>query len=137
VVKQRLVDVLGGATAGFAAVLEERFLASWGPETGKEPDLVLRATTPEGETVAVVFEAKRDRHRDVVTALDTQLVDRYLSDPTYRHGIYLVYWFGQGGTRLPVELSAARELLDAQAVTASRRTGRRVAAVVLDVRGPT
>lgn len=48
----------------------------------------------------VPIEIKRDRHPDLWSAIDKQLIARYVRDPgTDGHGIYLVFWFG--GDRMP------------------------------------
>ena len=43
----------------------------------------------------VPVEIKRSCHRDVWSAIQSQLIDRYVRDPgTGGHGIYIVFWFG-------------------------------------------
>ncbi|TDK59578.1 hypothetical protein E2I14_18690 [Sapientia aquatica] len=44
----------------------------------------------------IPIEIKKDYHRDLWKAIDTQLIAKYVRDPgTDGHGIYLVFWFGQ------------------------------------------
>lgn len=46
----------------------------------------------------VPIEIKRDSHKDLWQAWRTQLLDHYVRDPgADGHGIYLVFWFGDGG----------------------------------------
>lgn len=46
----------------------------------------------------VPVEIKRDRHRDLWTAIQEQLIARYTRDPgAAGYGIYLVFWFGGDG----------------------------------------
>ena len=47
-------------------------------------------------------EAKRNSHRDLWSAIRSQLIEQYASDPaTGGYGIYLVFWFGTQGTPRP------------------------------------
>lgn len=45
------------------------------------------------DQITVIVEVKGCWHDEVKTAMQTQLVDRYLRDHACRHGIYLVGWF--------------------------------------------
>ena len=60
-------------------------------------DLYITTFTEElGERrdqITVIVEVKGCWHDEVKTAMQTQLVDRYLRDHACRHGIYLVGWF--------------------------------------------
>ena len=50
--------------------------------------------TPDShETVRVIVEVKGCWHRQLKTAMETQLKDRYLQDHKCSHGIYVVGWF--------------------------------------------
>ena len=90
-----------------------------------------------GAEFNVPVEIKKDRHHRLWSALRDQLIARYASDPaTGGHGIYLVFWFGDGrippppqGRRPtgPVEL---RQRLEEQLTEAQRR---RIAVRVIDV----
>ena len=85
----------------------------------------------------VPVEIKKDSHRDLWSALQNQLISQYTNDPdTSGHGIYLVFWFGDGdipapsqGRRptYPVEL---QERLEEQLTEPERR---RIAIRVVDV----
>ncbi|WP_447646186.1 hypothetical protein [Nocardioides zeae] len=53
----------------------------------------ITVTSPAGRELArIAFEAKRIEHNELLTALDDQLVDRYMKPADLTHGIYLVYW---------------------------------------------
>ena len=90
-----------------------------------------------GAEFNVPVEIKKDRHPQLWSALRDQLMARYVSDPaTGGHGVYLVFWFGDGkmppppqGRRPtgPVEL---RQRLEEQLTESERR---RIAVRVIDV----
>jgi len=46
------------------------------------------------QKIVIIIESKGCWHTEVLTAMETQLVNRYLKDNQCRHGIYLVGWFG-------------------------------------------
>jgi len=65
---------------------------------GEKTDIHVTGVVPvpgEGtfEQVRVVIEAKGCWHRELKTAMETQLVNRYLKDTRCQHGIYLVGWY--------------------------------------------
>lgn len=62
---------------------------------GHSPDLVVE-TLPEGAAVPVrvMVEVKASWHRDVQTAMASQLADGYLARSGTAHGVYLVGWYG-------------------------------------------
>jgi len=45
------------------------------------------------DTATVIIEAKGCWHKEVKTAMETQLAGRYLKENDYKYGIYLVGWF--------------------------------------------
>lgn len=45
------------------------------------------------DVMTVIIEVKGCWHPDVLTAMETQLVQRYLKDNTCRYGLYVVGWF--------------------------------------------
>jgi hypothetical protein len=67
---------------------------------GQSGDLVVSALagqrTPGADVVTVTVEVKGCWNRDLDTAMQTQLVERYLATVGRREGIYLVAWFGDG-----------------------------------------
>ncbi|HKP52598.1 MAG TPA: hypothetical protein VJ183_08090 [Chloroflexia bacterium] len=64
---------------------------------GEETDIYVGAITVSEDgvyaTVTVVIETKGCWHRELHSAMETQLVRRYLSDTSCKHGLYLVGWF--------------------------------------------
>ena len=90
-----------------------------------------------GAEFNVPVEIKKDRHPKLWSALRDQLIAQYASDPSAGgHGIYLVFWFGDGrvppppqGRRPngPAELQLRLE----EQLTAAER--RRIAVRVIDV----
>ena len=85
----------------------------------------------------VPVEIKRDRHRELWSALRDQLMAKYTIDPdTGGSGIYLVFWFGDGkvqsspsGPR-PSNPQELREWLEASLTEDERR---RITVLVVDV----
>ena len=62
--------------------------------TGQKTDLYVSAARPGArEKTVVVIEVKGCWHPDLKTSMETQLVNRYLRDNFYTHGVYLVGWF--------------------------------------------
>ena len=52
--------------------------------------------------VNVPVEIKKDNHRDLWSAIRSQLIEQYTRDlETGGYGIYLVFWFGEGGLTPP------------------------------------
>jgi len=65
---------------------------------GEKTDIQVTAVVPglsikSFEQVQVIIEVKGCWHRELKTAMKTQLVDRYLKDYDCDHGIYLVGWY--------------------------------------------
>ena len=92
------------------------------------------------EQVRVIIEVKGCWHRELKTAMVTQLVDRYLKDYDCDHGIYLVGWYvceqwdkdDPRKTATPKwSLQEARQFFDDQAQELSA-TGLSIRAVVLN-----
>ncbi len=44
----------------------------------------------------MVFEAKRVDNRELPTAIEDQLVAKYVNPAGFSHGIYIVYWTAPG-----------------------------------------
>ncbi|MBI4319905.1 MAG: hypothetical protein HY675_15560 [Chloroflexi bacterium] len=69
-----------------------------GAAPGERTDILVQAivNSPQGsvhDSVSVVLEAKGCWNSDLLGAMETQLVDRYLKDNQCQHGLYLVGWF--------------------------------------------
>ena len=76
--------------------VEIRYAAGGGP--GERIDLYVDAFVPGPDhtridVLTVIIEVKGCWHREVNTAMQTQLVERYLRDNPGRQGLYLVGWF--------------------------------------------
>jgi hypothetical protein len=107
-----------------------------GNDRGQEPDGFVVAPAPPGsgrDNAEVAIEAKGDWHRELKTAMQTQLADRYLAAPPLRCGIYLVGFFGEGRADDGQRLTDLRTFLANQAKQLSNY-GRTIRSVVLDCR---
>lgn len=115
---------------------------------GNETDILVEYMDREGDGVprrlAVVIEVKGAWHRDLFTAMETQLAGRYLVDYQTHHGIYLVGWYQcnrwestRRERRKPVghTLDSLRQKLIDQASQLSNDK-REVDAIVLDAAWP-
>ena len=66
-----------------------------GQRTDIHVDAVSTSSSPdELDCLKVIIEVKGCWHREVRTAMRTQLVDRYLHENRCRHGMYVAGWFG-------------------------------------------
>jgi hypothetical protein len=71
---------------------------SYGGNPGERTDIHVDAVVkaPNGETydtITVIIEVKGCWHKEVQTAMQTQLLDRYLAENASPYGLYLVGWF--------------------------------------------
>jgi len=107
-------------------------------------DIRLDALGPDSPPLTVQIEVKGAWHRDVRSALRTQLVDDYLSHYPRGHGLYVVFWFDlddwdagdrrrRAARRHFPTADEAQTALDRQAEEASAATPHRVRAKVLRV----
>jgi hypothetical protein len=68
-----------------------------GGAPGERTDIHVEATAESGDKsfriIRVIVEAKGAWHKELMTAMRTQLVDRYLRDNECQTGLYLVGWF--------------------------------------------
>jgi hypothetical protein len=108
-------------------------------------DIHVDALAPRGSrgygTVSAIIEVKGCWHREVGTAMNTQLVDRYLTGSACSHGLYVVGWFlcprwddkdyRKGDVKYAL-IEAMREDLERQAADLSTG-GVYIRTVVLDV----
>jgi hypothetical protein len=60
--------------------------------TGVGTRIDITATSNGAEIGRVIFEAKRVDNRELQTAIDDQLVAKYMAPAGLSHGIYIVYW---------------------------------------------
>jgi len=89
--KRRLQDVI--RTPGIVIGREVEIRSS-AVSSGERTDLYITAAKPDGtDKLVVVVEVKGCWHRGLKTAMKTQLVERYLKQNLYAHGIYVVAWF--------------------------------------------
>ena len=98
----------------------------------------------ELDQLKVIIEVKGCWHREIKTAMETQLVNRYLKDNDCRHGIYLVGWFlcdawsTTDSRRRAVKFKTPNDLNDFLTQQASRvsRAENQIRATVLDASIP-
>ena len=67
---------------------------------GEETDILVTAVRKRSggeafDSLSVVVEVKGCWNRDLMGAMKSQLVDRYLKDNLCQHGLYVVGWFDQ------------------------------------------
>jgi hypothetical protein len=123
----------------FSTQREVQLRAPVAGQRGQELDLYVQAVPLDeygrrrsGERLLVFIEAKHHDNTEVSTALQAQLVNRYLRQHEARTGLFLVYWHKPGAT---AELEALRQQLAQQAVQASS-AGLLLKSYVLDIRLP-
>lgn len=112
---------------------------------GEKTDIHVTAVIPgltngTFEQVRVIIETKGCWHRELKTAMESQLVERYLTEYECQHGIYLVGWYDcnkwniddRRKTNTPkLSLQEAREFFESQAEMLSA-SGVTIRAVVLN-----
>jgi len=96
------------------------------------------------EPITVTIEAKGCWHPDLETAMESQLVGKYLSAEGCHHGIYLIGWFNCDKWNDPkdsrhkktskLSLEQAQDKFAKQAQELSSKTSFRVNSIVLDTR---
>lgn len=96
---------------------------------------------PTGDPMKVTIETKGCWHRDLDTAMESQLIGQYMSTDDCRHGIYLIGWFvcdawsDRKSQSVPtIDLLEAREKFLRQAKELSEKNTFRVETVILDIR---
>ena len=113
---------------------------------GEEPDIVVEAVSPSTDANppdmwGVLLEVKGCWHREVRSAMGSQLVGRYLKQNASRQGLYLVGWFSSPAwdsadprkTDVPWDsIDAAKGELYEQARVHSQAAKADVRAVVID-----
>jgi len=114
-----------------------------GERTDIHVDAVVHAPRKDQlDRVTVVIECKGCWHRELHTAMESQLRDKYLREESARHGLYLVGCFDcdkwdPEDSRQPcrMAIAEARSRFDEQAAGLSKN-GFQIKAVVLDVSLP-
>ncbi len=85
----------------------------------------------------VPIEIKKDTHRDLWSAIRSQLIAQYTRDvETSGYGIYLVFWFGEGGMPVPptgTRPTTPAELQKRLEGTLTAEEALKIAVLVLDV----
>lgn len=66
---------------------------STGMRDGQRTDLYVQAIGDESIPVTIVIEVKGCWHAELITAMRTQLKDRYLTEHKSTHGIYVTGWY--------------------------------------------
>ncbi len=83
---------------GIIANREVELRPSQGGAPGERTDIHVDAVVKNShgevyDSITVIIEVKGCWHNELNTAMETQLVNRYLQDNTCQHGLYLVGWF--------------------------------------------
>jgi len=128
----------------FSIKREVQIRASSGTQKGQELDLYVDAVARNANSIeqlvnriTVFVEAKHNDNREVLTALDGQLVNRYLRNHSANEALFLVYWHTaeKGRSTSRGSLAGLRQELAQQAQAASVN-GRLIRSLVLDIRMP-
>ncbi|MGY0713474.1 NACHT domain-containing protein [Azospirillum argentinense] len=144
-VKKHLQEDIG--RQGAVANREVEIRASKSADKGQRTDITVNAVMRQAGmadplTIAtVIIEVKGCWHAEVMTAMETQLRDRYMVDTNCSFGLYLVGWFvcdrwanPRVGARKPaadLTIDLLRQQLNDQATSLSEK-GRTISAFVLD-----
>ncbi len=112
-----------------------------GERTDIHVDAIARNINGELHVITVIIEVKGCWHKELETAMQTQLVERYLKDNHCRHGLYLIGWFNctewdsadyRKGQSPALRLTDAQKKFDDQATELSRNTGVTVKALAMN-----
>jgi hypothetical protein len=133
---------------GIIVLREVEIRRAAGGDPGERTDLYVDAYMPGPDhtridTLTVIIEVKGCWHREVDTAMQTQLVERYLRDNPSRHGLYLVGWFNcpqwdpddhrkDDAPQITVEEARVQFAQQAEALTARSEGRHLVKSFVLD-----
>lgn len=114
---------------GIIANREVELRRNYGGSPGERTDIHVDAVVkkPNGELydcITVIIEVKGCWHTDLNSAMEEQLVQRYLQDNSSKYGLYLVGWFNcnqwddkdsRKGKAPKISIDQAREQFDRQA----------------------
>lgn len=122
---------------------EVEIRASFGSVKGERTDIEVETISESWGPVSVIIEVKGNWNDEVETALETQLVNRYLRKNSSKFGLYLVGWFESSAwieedhrkRKIPKKIGIEnfRDYLKTQA-QALTRDGIYVKSFVLDLR---
>lgn len=108
-----------------------------GERTDIHIDAILQQNDGSTHTITVVIEVKGCWHAKVTTAMETQLVQRYLRDGHLSYGLYIVGWYyckkWEDPPRKWPTVNHLRNQLETQATTLSGQYDVYVKSFVLDV----
>jgi hypothetical protein len=95
-VKSHLEDDL--KNKGIISNREVEIRRIYGGRKGERPDIIVQAISREqdsviNDTITIIIEVKGCWHKEVDSAMENQLLDRYLKDNEVKGGLYLVGWF--------------------------------------------
>src|SRR5258708_26860747 len=127
---------------GIIVLREVEIRRAMGGDPGERTDLYVDAYVPgpdhtKIDILTVIIEVKGCWHREVETAMQTQLVERYLKDNPGRHGLYLIGWFNcprwdrtdyrkDDAPQINLEEAQAQYTQQAERLTAQSADGRLV-----------
>jgi len=140
-VKIELQDLLGSK----GIILNREVQLHIRERTDIHVDAVARdPSSKELDQLKVIIEVKGCWNREIETAMETQLVNRYLKDNDCRHGIYMVGWFlcdawsKTDSRRRAVKFKTLDDLDDYLTQQARRvsRAGNQIRAAILDASIP-
>ena len=126
----------------------EKALAPLAVEAAKEGSYAddkrsdIRVSVPGHPGYNVPIEIKRSCHRELWSAIHTQLIAKYTRDPgADGYGIYLVFWFGEAESCRPTPRSgpgpkSATELRQALLDSLSYLERRKISVCAIDVSKP-
>lgn len=115
---------------------------------GEKTDIVVDAICKDNsgfETITVVIESKGCWHNKLKTAMNSQLLQRYLIDEQHRYGLYLVGWFHcdqwnakdyRKKKNSDMTIDEAQAFFDKQAIELSK-DGRQIKALMVNTSLPT
>lgn len=121
-------------------VRARRVIGAREPEVfdAKKPDARLSCILDSGAIVDIPVEVKWADHAELWTAIDTQLLKKYMQDSRVRRGIYFVGWIGPakttggGGGEKPTSPILLQSQLQAIADLNVAGTDKKISVYVLD-----
>ena len=110
---------------------------------GERTDIHIDAisSTSSHDVLKVIVEAKGSWHDELTTAMETQLLGKYLRGNDCKHGLYLVGWFNcpqwdkddsRRSKAFRHDLEDLTAVLNSQAMQLSKKDGSTIRVVILD-----